>query len=204
MDTRRFDDLSRSLATGSSRRSLLRGLLGGAAALAGLGAGSTAAAPKGKVDVCHYDADSGTYHKININRNAYDAHIAHGDLVTCEGNRRLDMETCSCVCAETECDTGSTFNPATCACERQTSTCTEVGQSCGNYSICMRLTGTSPEQLACIDIYASGCNINAGCTSSTDCTNRNNLCVDDDTGVFALGSYCPDAESYCAVRGPRT
>lgn len=37
------------------------------------------AAPGTKVDVCHYDKDSGTYRKINISDNAWDTHIAHGD-----------------------------------------------------------------------------------------------------------------------------
>jgi hypothetical protein len=41
------------------------------------------AAPAGasasKTDVCHYDADSGSYHKINISDNAFSAHLAHGD-----------------------------------------------------------------------------------------------------------------------------
>jgi len=42
-------------------------------------AGMVIAAPGTKVDVCHYDKDSGTFIKINISDNAWDAHIAHGD-----------------------------------------------------------------------------------------------------------------------------
>lgn len=37
------------------------------------------AGPAPKVDVCHYDADSGTYHVINISENAFEAHVNHGD-----------------------------------------------------------------------------------------------------------------------------
>jgi hypothetical protein len=37
------------------------------------------AGPAPKIDVCHYDADGGTYHKINISGNAYDQRLAHGD-----------------------------------------------------------------------------------------------------------------------------
>lgn len=42
-------------------------------------AGVAIAAPGTKVDVCHFDKDTGTYILININDNAWDAHIAHGD-----------------------------------------------------------------------------------------------------------------------------
>ena len=34
-----------------------------------------------KVDVCHYDADSDSWHVININVNALPAHLGHGDVV---------------------------------------------------------------------------------------------------------------------------
>jgi len=44
-------------------------------------AGIAAAAPAPKVDVCHYDADTGLFHLINISGNAFDAHMAHGDAV---------------------------------------------------------------------------------------------------------------------------
>jgi hypothetical protein len=37
------------------------------------------AAPAPKVDVCHYDADAGTFHKINISENAFQKHLDHGD-----------------------------------------------------------------------------------------------------------------------------
>lgn len=32
-----------------------------------------------KTDVCHFDADSGTYHLINVSNNAVEAHVNHGD-----------------------------------------------------------------------------------------------------------------------------
>lgn len=97
MDSQRFDDLTRSLSSESTRRTLLRGLLGGAAALVGLHA-TASAAPRGKVDVCHYDADSGTYHRINVNENALQAHLNHGDNsnVGCASGYALNTDTCVC------------------------------------------------------------------------------------------------------------
>lgn len=42
--------------------------------------GSVAAAVMEKKDVCHYDKDAGVFFVININENAYDSHLAHGDV----------------------------------------------------------------------------------------------------------------------------
>lgn len=42
------------------------------------------AVPLGKRDVCHLDADSGLYQKINISENAFEAHVAHGDAAPLE------------------------------------------------------------------------------------------------------------------------
>lgn len=56
-------------------------LLVALALVPGVMAASALAAPAPKVDVCHYDADGGVFHKINISGNALDAHIAHGDAV---------------------------------------------------------------------------------------------------------------------------
>ena len=44
--------------------------------------------PKSKVNVCHYDADADTWKTININGNALEAHLNHGDvsLVDADGD----------------------------------------------------------------------------------------------------------------------
>ena len=60
MDGNNFDDLTRKLATGASRRSVLRGLLGGAAALGGLKATDALAAKMDQITICHQtESDSG-------------------------------------------------------------------------------------------------------------------------------------------------
>ena len=48
--------------------------------------------PAPKVDVCHFDQETGEYHTINISMNAWPAHEAHGDYMgecvttNCEGS----------------------------------------------------------------------------------------------------------------------
>ena len=44
------------------------------------GEGVTLRGPAPKIDVCHYDADNGTWHIINISENAWPAHAGHGDV----------------------------------------------------------------------------------------------------------------------------
>jgi hypothetical protein len=71
MDDRRFDDLTRQLATGRTRRSLLRGLVAGGTALAAARASTSLAAPAPKVDVCHWDAAAGAYVLLTISENSW-------------------------------------------------------------------------------------------------------------------------------------
>ncbi|HET9658945.1 MAG TPA: hypothetical protein VFP05_01340 [Thermomicrobiales bacterium] len=69
MDGNGFDELTRRLATGRSRRSVLRGLMAGGTALVAARAGTSLAAPK--VDLCHWDASSGTYQWLSISQNGW-------------------------------------------------------------------------------------------------------------------------------------
>jgi hypothetical protein len=78
VDDHRFDNLVRKLGTGANRRTLLRGLFAGGAAVVASGATLTQAAPKDKVSICH--RQGGSYALKQVNGNAYDAHIAHGDF----------------------------------------------------------------------------------------------------------------------------
>jgi hypothetical protein len=47
--------------------------------LVAVSASLAAAAPSPKVDVCHFDADTGLFHLINISENAFLSHVEHGD-----------------------------------------------------------------------------------------------------------------------------
>ena len=79
-------------------------------AIAGISAllfGSTAMAKNNKVDVCHQQGNGG-YHIINVNENALDAHLGHGDWLVedevcddgidndCDGDVDEDCAVCPC------------------------------------------------------------------------------------------------------------
>ena len=78
MDGKGFDDLTRKVAQGMSRRTMLRGLIGGGAAVVAARTGATLAAPAAKQDICHVEGN-GSFHLINVSVNALPAHEAHGD-----------------------------------------------------------------------------------------------------------------------------
>src|SRR5690349_13391712 len=82
MDGKNFDELTRKLATGASRRNVLRGLLGGAAALGGLKATETLAAKEIKTTICHATSSaSNPWVMITVNDNSLlPAHYSHGDF----------------------------------------------------------------------------------------------------------------------------
>jgi hypothetical protein len=90
MDGTRFDHLTRSLATGATRRSLLRSL--GAGTIAGtlslFGAGQ-AVAKGGKVGICHLGFD-GTFKYIKVSASAIPDHTAHGDAIDPDFATNLD------------------------------------------------------------------------------------------------------------------
>ena len=79
MPETRFDGLARSLALGASRRTLLRGLGGGAIA-ALLTRTPAASAPPEKVTLCHKPGtpDEAT---IEVSERAVPAHLRHGDAL---------------------------------------------------------------------------------------------------------------------------
>lgn len=183
MQTQTFDEITRSFASRSSRRKLLRGMVGGTIAAIGLRAGASARAEK--VDICHYDADTGTYHHINVSVNALDAHLSHGDLVACDENLELDFSSCTCVCGITaaDCETGTTFNDATCACDpAPTNACTglEFGEQCGSASTQFCAFSVEASELVCIDSVSAGSSPDDnGCQSDAECDTAGEVCVDD-------------------------
>jgi hypothetical protein len=94
MDQERFDQLARGLASGTTRRGMVRQFTG--AALGGIlvavgiseagakkqkhghGKGKASSAGKDKVAVCHYDADAQTYVLINVSQSGWDnGHSKH-------------------------------------------------------------------------------------------------------------------------------
>lgn len=53
-----------------------------------------------KVDLCHYDADTDTWHVISVSENALNAHLNHGDVLL------VDADGDGYVAAENECVPG--------------------------------------------------------------------------------------------------
>jgi hypothetical protein len=104
MDGSRFDQLTRTLATGSSRRGFFRSVLGGAAALAGLGAAMPGTAQHGKVGICHKTwAWSSDYRYITVDardQRRIAAHLDHGDTV----NPDLSSDPSHCGACGNACD----------------------------------------------------------------------------------------------------
>jgi hypothetical protein len=78
MDGQGFDNLVRQLGRGQSRRTVLRGFLGGGIALAAAGTRSTIGAKPNGVQICHRTGNGG-FHLIQVAPAAVDAHLAHGD-----------------------------------------------------------------------------------------------------------------------------
>jgi hypothetical protein len=69
-------------------------------------------AKTGKVDVCHYDADTDTWKTLNINGNALEAHLNHGDvsLVDADGDGYVEAVN-ECVPGGDCDDTNADINP---------------------------------------------------------------------------------------------
>ena len=103
MDGTRFDALTKGLARGTSRRKLLRGLIGGGAALVTAKTGTTLAAKEPKVTICHFPPENPeNVQIIEVSANAVNAHIAnHGDQYWCPGDLCMTGNEC---CSAADCD----------------------------------------------------------------------------------------------------
>jgi hypothetical protein len=133
MEGRGFDDFVRRLAEGQSRRSVLRGLVGGGAALVAARAGSSLAAPKDKVTICHRPGtvDEET---LSVANSAVQAHLGHGD----------SLGACStCDCAEDLIclDNGTCARPCTDSAECE--------ETCGVGAACFEESLSSPHGIYC-------------------------------------------------------
>jgi hypothetical protein len=198
MDSNRFDDLAKGLAHQNSRRSVVKGIGGGAAAAVfGLaGRRGASAAKAAKVGLCHVEGN-GSSHYIVVSGNALNAHLAHGDVVTdltdtgncgaC-GNACTAPENATASCTDGacgfSCNDGFELNDAGDACVA-VSLC-DVGFEAVNGG-CFQITGFSgpPCSAACdngfgnVDgsgnflcgaVTGTPCGSNADCPSGQACT----------------------------------
>lgn len=226
MDGTKFDALTKGLATGRTRRSVLRGLIGGGAAVVAVRAGTTLAGPADMVTICHFTGDpDNPYIIIEVSEKALPSHTEHGDFVY--------RGEC---CLDSECDDGNACNTDTCnagVCSNVLSVdCSSLNDSC-NVGVCDGSTGLcypspSNEGGACnaddsvctdgdscssgdcspgpaLDCFADACNTAAcdpilGCSSSP--TNEGGSC-DDGTGTCNEGACvpnpvaCTDGQDFC-------
>jgi len=193
MDGRRFDDLARTLGHGKSRRGLLKALGGAALGVVGANRLAPAASAKGdKVDICHYDADEGTYHVINVSTKALQAHLNHGDVLAADAHGTTTHCTgCGDTCDEGQdcCDKGCTDLGTITNCTACGDVCRD-GQACCSHG-CTDL-GTPDNCGACGDTcYGDVCNdsvcTDGGCVTTpkaddTTCT------TEDGTGFCSSGA----------------
>jgi hypothetical protein len=151
MDGRGFDDLTRNVAQATSRRSLLRGLIGGGAAVVATKAGTTLAQPD-KISICHWDEYEQGYVLLSISERGW----VNGHQTQHEEDEQLSgapncctyhecgaNEVCAvgddgyteCVCGldASDCDECYQVNPETCACEpSESSSCAEGAGFCAD------------------------------------------------------------------------
>jgi hypothetical protein len=118
MDGRVFDEATRLLAGGRSRRSLLKGLVGGGAALFAAKAGAALAQPPEKKDICHWDEEIGTHVWLAVSEEAW----INGH----ESQHAEDFLRGDC-CSDTDCGLSDECTTFTC----ETGSCSETSHAVG-------------------------------------------------------------------------
>jgi len=193
MDGRGFDELARRLATGTSRRSILRGMFTGGAALLATKAGSGLAAQPAKVTICHYPpGNRSNVQVLSVSPSAVAAHVAnHGDTVL--------GTVASCISCGDVCTAPDACTPASCDVNgcNTVSACTGV-ETCGGGGTVGACGCTSDDPaVTCEGLcgpQVDNCNrpVDCGACCTPDCTNQ--TCGDDgcggSCGECAAGDVC--------------
>jgi hypothetical protein len=108
VDGPKFDDLTRALGQGRSRRTLLRGLAGGVAGLvAGAVARTNAGVAARELSICHATGDSNApYQTLTIPQEEMNQHARHGDFLRVECCADGDCPNQYGACGRGTCQTG--------------------------------------------------------------------------------------------------
>lgn len=180
MDSHRFDRWTRSLATGASRRRLLKGIAGGVAAGAGGLLRRQGSAAADKVFICHNTgSETNPQVLIEVSVNAIPAHEAHDDLIGVDvSSDPFNCGDCGIVCEDNNactdnlCVEGECVFPAI-ACDDQ-SACTD--DSCDPATGCVFTPVNCDDGDACT---VDGCEPATGCTHTPLDCNDGNACTND-------------------------
>jgi hypothetical protein len=194
MDGSRFDDLTRTLATGGNRRSLLRrGVLGGMALL-GLGKSGVLAAP-GKTTICH-QTDTG-YNLITVADSALPAHYGHGDVAymdcctdsECAADAYCNAGTCTPLCVNEDCPDEEVCQNGACAPLECAPPLVPIDHAC-QQPLCV-IDDECPEGYSCKD---GGCAI---CLAPSDPCGAPNTacCVESETGSAVCSTEANSSEA---------
>ncbi len=132
-----------------------------------------------KVDLCHYDADNGTWHVINVSQNAVPAHLAHGDVIL------IDADGDGWVEAENECVPGGDCN------DNDATVHPGAEEVCGN-GVDDNCDGNVDE--GCItgcwsEVYPDAFNISSATRYSQDGLNGNG-CAGTDVWTYICFDFC--------------
>ena len=206
MDASTFDELTRLLATSTSRRQTLKALAGSAlaGALSLLDGASTSASDgkKTKVQICHRThSTSNLMVLIEVDESAVPDHRAHGDTLapSCQGGEL--KRDCTCVCpAGTELCQGNCVDLCPQGTRRDTSTCTCQGSQCiaGTCTTGISECGTAgSEPCFCFTTFTDGsfCAINVPCGPLVECPGGQDQCPPETTCL--KNTCCPGKPNVC-------
>jgi LPXTG-motif cell wall-anchored protein len=193
MDEQRFDNLTRLLGSGLNRRKVLRGLLGGAGALAGLSAlrpkriGAQQCRAPG--EVCQINPGQGNNCCAGLICDDIDPETGNGHCGDCpSGTFCPDTGLCSDCCADSDCTSPDS--------------CTVVGCVGGT---CQVVEGGCPAGEYCCDAQGGSC---APCCSDGDCPAGTPICYNpgDPTNAFCVACVdsgdcgaCQECEGFWCV-----
>lgn len=210
MDAQRFDDLTRTMASGATRRGVLRGLVGGMAAMLGLRTVG-GHAQQAKQPLCHFTGNpENPFEVIEVAEPAWETHFGHGDhpFIDC----CLDAD---CLGAGETCGGGGTPGqcgaPVSNTCQYPITTCEDFNACQYGDPTCPGACGTFPEFCRCLttiegDTFCFGGEVpgleQAACESTSECQDASTgaACV-----VLTCSSDPEDPSSqltFCALPCP--